>query len=172
MSETTVSTVHLFEGIPNQETAREYLVELRRPDRVDCPHCGSDKITARKGERIGYYTCRYCKEEFTVRTGTIFERSHVKLHKWILTMYLVVTARKGISSLQLAKEIGVTQKTSWHMLQRIREACGDKIENLSGTVEIDEAYIGGKESKLAWGHETQDRSWNRCKDPVHACQGA
>jgi transposase-like protein len=67
-----------------------------------------------------------CKEDFTVRTGTIFERSHVPLHKWVYAMYLLVTARKGISSLQLAKEIGVTQKSAWFMLHRLREACGSK----------------------------------------------
>ena len=97
----------------------------------------------RKG---GFYRCNQCKEDFTVRTGTIFERSHVPLHKWIYAMYLVVTARKGISSMQLAKEIGVTQKTAWFILGRLREACGDKLDKLRGIVEIDETYIGGKEA--------------------------
>jgi len=83
---------------------------------------------------------------FTVRTGTIFERSHVPLHKWIYAMYLLVTSRKGISSLQLSKEIGVTQKSAWFMLQRLREACGSDIDKLQGIVEIDETYVGGKES--------------------------
>ena len=99
-------------------------------------------ITARKG---GFYRCNQCKEDFTVRTGTIFERSHVPLHKWVYAMYLLVTARKGISSMQLAKEIGVTQKTAWFMLGRLREACGDDFDKLRGIVEIDETYIGGKE---------------------------
>ena len=87
-----------------------------------------------------------------MRTGTIFERSHVPLDKWLYAMYLIATARKGISSLQLSKEIGVTQKTAWFMLQRIREACGnDKDDDdsngfLRGIVEADETYIGGKEA--------------------------
>lgn len=94
----------------------------------------------------GYYRCNACnKFTFTVRTGTIFERSHVPLHKWIYAMYLVVTARKGISSLQLAKEIGVTQKSAWFMLHRLREACGKDIDKLRGIVEVDETFIGGKE---------------------------
>ena len=97
------------------------------------------------GKRIGYYRCRDYNDEFTVRTGTIFERSHVPLHKWVYAMYLLVTARKGVSSLQLSKEIGVTQKTAWFMLGRLREACGGDQDSLNGIVEIDEAYIGGKE---------------------------
>ena len=142
----TVSTFQLFEIFPNAETARVYLERRRWNGHVVCPHCGGDtRITARKGKRLGYYRCRDCDNEFTVRTGTIFERSHVPLHKWIYAMYLVVTARKGISSMQLSKEIGVTQKTSWFMLGRLREACGDDFGKLRGIIEIDEVYIGGKE---------------------------
>ena len=146
MSRSTISTFQLFEMFPDQESARLYLEERRWPEQVSCPHCGTcDKITARKGKRLGYYRCRSCDEEFTVRTSTIFERSHVPLHKWIYAMYLVVTSRKGISSMQLAKEIGVTQKTAWFVLGRLREACGGDFTMLSGIVEVDEAYIGGRE---------------------------
>ena len=146
MSRSTISTFQLFEMFPDQESARHYLEGRRWPEGIICPHCGGvDKITARGGKRLGYYRCRQCNEEFTVRTGTIFERSHVPLHKWIYTMYLVITARKGISSMQLAKEIGVTQKTAWFMLGRLREACGGDVGKLSGIIEIDETYIGGKE---------------------------
>ena len=103
---------------------------------------GVSRITPRKG---GYYRCNACKEDFTVRTGTIMERSHVPLHKWLYAMYLLVTARKGISSLQLAKEIGITQKSAWFLLHRLREACGKDLRKLRGIVEIDETYVGGKE---------------------------
>jgi transposase-like protein len=144
MSRSTISTFQLFQMFPDQETARVYLESRLWPNGVRCPVCGTgDRITTRKG---GFYRCNQCKEDFTVRTGTIFERSHVPLHKWIYAMYLVVTARKGISSMQLAKEIGVTQKTAWFILGRLREACGDNFEKLSGIVEIDETYIGGKEA--------------------------
>jgi transposase-like protein len=144
MSKTTISVFQLFEMFPDQETARVYLESRLWPKGPRCPSCGiGDRITTRKG---GYYRCNQCKTDFTVRTGTIFERSHVPLHKWIYAMYLVVTARKGISSMQLAKEIGVTQKTAWFVLGRLREACGDKLDKLRGIVEIDETYIGGKEA--------------------------
>jgi transposase-like protein len=75
-----------------------------------------ERITARKK---GFYRCNPCKKDFTVRTGTIFERSHIPLHKWLCAMYLLVTARKGISSMQLSKELDITQKTAWFFLQRL-----------------------------------------------------
>jgi transposase-like protein len=144
MSKSTISTFQLFALIPDQETARLYLESRLWPNGVTCPTCaGQDRITTRKG---GYYRCNKCKLDFTVRTRTIFERSHVPLHKWVYAMYLVVTARKGISSMQLAKEIGITQKSAWFVLQRLREACAGKMEKLSGIVEIDETYVGGIEA--------------------------
>lgn len=139
----TISTLQLFQMFPDQDAARTYLENRLWPQGARCPVCGlSDRITARKG---GYYRCNQCKEDFTVRTGTIFERSHVPLHKWLYAMYLVVTARKGISSMQLSKEIDITQKSAWFLLQRLREACGNDPTLLDGIVEIDETYIGGKE---------------------------
>ena len=144
MSKSTISTFQLFEMFPDQETARVYLESRLWPNGPRCPVCGfGDRVTARKD---GFYRCNQCKEDFTVRTGTIFERSHVPLHKWIYAMYLLVTARKGISSMQLAKEIGITQKSAWFVLQRLREACGSKLDMLQGIVEIDETYVGGKET--------------------------
>ena len=143
MSKSTISTFELFAMFPDQETARVYLEGRLWPEGPKCPVCGlGERITARAG---GYFRCNQCKEDFTVRTGTIFERSHVPLHKWIYAMYLLVTARKGISSLQLAKEIGITQKSAWFVLHRLREACGDDLTKLQGIVEIDETYIGGIE---------------------------
>lgn len=143
MSKSTISTFELFAMFPDQETARTYLEGRLWPNGPRCPVCGlSERITARIG---GFYRCNQCKEDFTVRTGTIFERSHVPLHKWIYAMYLLVTARKGISSLQLAKEIGITQKSAWFVLHRLREACGSKLEKLRGIIEIDETYVGGLE---------------------------
>ena len=114
MSKDTISLLELFQMVPDQETARVYLESRLWPEGPKCPVCGlGERITTRKG---GYYRCNQCKEDFTVRTGTIFERSHIPLHKWLYGMYLLVTARKGVSSLQLSKEIGITQKSAWFML--------------------------------------------------------
>ena len=115
-----MSRSQLFAAFPDEETARTYLERSLWANGVKCPECkGKERITARKN---GYYRCNPCKLDFTIRTGTILERSHVPLHKWICAMYLVATSSKGISSLQLSKEVGVTQKSAWFMLQRLREA--------------------------------------------------
>lgn len=144
MSRSTISTFQLFQKFPDVETARKYIESKLWPNGPVCPTCRkNERLTSRK--RTGFHRCNACKLDFTVCTATIFERSHVPLHKWIHAMYLLVTARKGISSLQLAKEIGITQKSAWFVLQRLREACGDAVTMLKGTVEIDEIYIGGKE---------------------------
>jgi transposase-like protein len=143
MSKSTISTLQLFAMFPDQDSARVYLESRLWPNGATCPTCaGRERITTRKG---GFYRCNQCKTDFTVRTGTIFERSHVPLHKWIHAMYLLVTSRKGISSMQLAKEIGITQKSAWFVLQRLREACGNDPTVLQGIIEVDETYIGGKE---------------------------
>jgi transposase-like protein len=145
MSKSTISTFELFSMFPDQEAARQYLEARLWPNGPRCPVCGmGDRITARAG---GYYRCNQCKEDFTIRTSTIFERSHVPLHKWVYAMYLLVTARKGISSMQLAKEIGITQKSAWFVLHRLREACGGPdLKKLAGIIEIDETFVGGKEA--------------------------
>ena len=144
----TVSTLQMFEMFPDAECARVFLEDHRWGGHIVCPLCGCDgSITARKGKRLGYYRCRDCADEFTVRTKTIFERSHVPLHKWLYAIYILVTARKGISSMQLSKELSVRQSTAWFMLGRLRESLGgDPGGKLKGIVEIDEAFIGGKEA--------------------------
>lgn len=134
----------LFAMFPNEEVARQYLEGRLWPNGPVCPECKSGENVGVRPK--GYYRCYTCdKLTFTVRTGTIFERSHIPLHKWVYAMYLLVTARKGISSMQLAKEIGVTQKSAWFMLSRLREACStpDSIDKLRGIVEVDECFVGG-----------------------------
>jgi transposase-like protein len=156
----TISTFQFAQMFPDTETARKYLEGRLWPEGVVCPFCQKkDRIAARKG---GFYRCNACLQDFTVRTGTIFERSHVPLNKWLYAMYLLLTSRKGISSLQLSKELGITQKSAWFLLHRLREACGDDMATLQGIIEVDETFIGGKETnrhanKKLYSKGTQDK---------------
>ncbi len=123
MSLETIST--FFQLFPDEETARTYLESRLWPKGVTCPACaGQDRITPGKA---GFHRCNKCQLDFTIRTGTIFGRSHIPLHKWLYVMYLLVTDRKGISSRQIAEEICVQQKSAWFMLRRLREACGGEL---------------------------------------------
>lgn len=142
----TISAFQFFDKFLDERSARVYFEKQMWNDEPVCPYCGGAHITTLKKE--GVYRCKSnaCKKDFTVRVGTVMHKSKIPLRKWLYAMYLVVTSRKGVSSLQLSKELGVTQKSAWFLLQRIREACSDDNSNkLTGTVEVDETYVGGKE---------------------------
>ena len=140
----TISLFDLAGTFQSDRDARLFLEERRWHGHRVCPYCGT--VIGQYHEKDGYYRCGTCNQVYTVRTGTIFERSHISLRKWLFALYYILTARKGVSSLQLSKHLGITQKSTWFMLQRIRTAMSAGGICLSGTVEIDEAYIGGKES--------------------------
>lgn len=134
--------------------ARETFEAIRWPDGAVCPHCNSKeayKLTP-KGEtktkvRPGVYKCKACRKQFTVTVGTIFADSHIKITNWLMAIYLMCSSKKGMSAHQLHRTLGVTYKTAWFMAHRIRLAMSEEplCSMLSGTVEADEAYIGGKE---------------------------
>ncbi len=137
--------------------AREYLESLRWADGRFCPHCGETERTSPiEGEsnRPGMYYCRSCKGQFTVTIGTVYERSHIPLHKWVMAMHLMSSSKKGISAHQLHRMLGITYKSAWFMAHRIREAMrplstkgsGGPLGGKNKVVEADETYIGGKES--------------------------
>jgi transposase-like protein len=134
----------------NEDKAREYLEKSRWPDGPVCPFCGQfETVKALGGKSMGpgWYHCSECREKFTVRVGTLYERSHIALHKWLLATHLMTSSKKGISAHQLHRMLGVTYKTAWFMAHRIREAM--KPTNpppLGGegkVVELDESAIGG-----------------------------
>ena len=140
----TISAYEFFKSFPNEVSAIKYIEGLRWADWIICPHCDSQRTGRMKDSQ--YHQCKDCRKKFTVRTGTVFERSHIPLDKWLYAMYILQTARKGVSSLQLSKELGITQKSTWFMLHRLRKACGNmEAVPIEGAAEIDETYIGGKE---------------------------
>ena len=136
----------------NEEAAREKLESIRWPDGAECPHCGLINATKLEGKahRKGVYQCNHCREQFTVTVGTVFERSKVPLHKWLLANHLMCASKKGVSAHQLHRMLGVTYKTAWFMAHRLREAMKQEPSVMGGeggTVEVDETYIGKNKSK-------------------------
>src|SRR6266851_3994491 len=135
----------------DEDKAREFLEASRWPDGPVCPHCGQlDSVNRLNGNSMGpgWYHCKDCREKFTVRTGTLYERSHIPLHKWLLATHLMTSSKKGISAHQLHRLLGITYKSAWFMAHRIREGMDDKGTTPMGgqgkTVEADETYIGQK----------------------------
>ena len=144
---TTISILNLLNMFSTEHKAIKWLEKVRWNSTPLCAHCGNcekDKITIAKSKKFTYW-CKNCHKQFTVKTNSVLHASKVPTNKWCVTIYLTMTSRKGISSLQLSKELGITQKTAWFMQQRVREACKQGYFMLTNTVEIDETYIGGKE---------------------------
>jgi transposase-like protein len=134
------------------EAAAEYLESIRWPDGPVCPHCANpdNKPAYRiKHKTRRLWKCGACRKQFTVTVGSIFESSHVPLNKWLLAFYLLCSSKKGMSAHQLHRMLGVTYKTAWFMAHRIRYAMQQPpfASRLSGTVEVDETYVGGKKRR-------------------------
>lgn len=124
------------------DRALEFVVKLRWPDGVTCPRCGADSPSFLTTRRI--WKCKACRQQFSVKVGTIFEDSPLGLDKWLPALWLLANAKNGVSSYELARSLKVTQKTAWFMLSRIRLAMQTKsFRKYDGDVEVDETYIGG-----------------------------
>lgn len=147
-NETTFTGINEFvKRFPDEQSCRDYLSQARWNDKPICPHCGTDRkiYKINNGKLL---KCADCRKQFTVKIGTIFEDSALSLQKWFMAIYILTSNKKGISSLQLSRNVDVTQKTAWFMLHRIRYAVKTKSFNkpLAGVIECDESYVGGKYS--------------------------
>lgn len=142
----TLSTFQFFQKFPDEEAARKFFEARRWADEPVCGHCGSVNVVEVKDHKPMPYRCRDCRKHFSVRTGTVLAESRLPLIKWLLAIYMLTSARKGIPSTQMARELGVTQKTAWFLAQRIRETwLKDRDDHMDGHMQVDETYVGGLE---------------------------
>lgn len=140
----------------DEDKARAHIEASRWNGKAHCPHCGSVRVRRMEGKtQAGMFLCNDCRDKFTCRTGTVMERSHVPLHKWLLATHLMAASKKGMSAKQMERMLGVTYKTAWFLCHRIREAMDGAGSNgpLGGpnqVVEADETYVGGKAKNRAF----------------------
>ena len=148
-----ISLTELIDMFPTEETAREWCEAQRWPDGPYCPRCGSFDVQSNAAHPTMSHRCRRCKKlkYFSVRVGTVMEGSKLGYRVWVIAIFLLATNLKGVSSMKLHRDLGITQKNAWHLLHRIRKALQGDVELLAGPVEIDETFIGGLEAnKTPW----------------------
>ena len=142
----TISIAELFRMFPTEQSCIDWLEQARWNGKPVCPHCGGDENVTRPASKPNTYWHKDCRNHFTVKTGTVMHSSKTDTRNWMIAIYYYMTGRKGISAMQLSKELGVQYRTAWHMGHRIREACKEGSDFiLSKIVEMDATYIGGKE---------------------------
>ncbi|HUF54608.1 MAG TPA: IS1595 family transposase [Dehalococcoidia bacterium] len=145
------------------EECRQFLAQMRWPDGITCPKCGSletpytiNRKSRTKNVKTTLYKCRECKRQFTATVGTIFEDSHIPLSKWFSAIYLMCSSKKGVSAHQIHRMLGVAYRSAWFMCHRVREAMREGDFQLTGVIEADETYVGGKSKR---GHPVAN--WER-----------
>lgn len=147
-----INLINLIERYGNEDKCHAYLEDLRWPNGVACPHCGSMSISRIQKQKI--FECNSCRYQFSVKSGTIFHDSHIPLWKWFATTYLMTESKKGISANQVKRTINVSYKTAWYLCHRIRNAMTEASPKpLSEIVEVDETYVGGKTKGYGHGYK-------------------
>ena len=140
-----ITLIEIVQQFDTPEKGEAWFIEQRWPDGKACPHCGSLNVATVANRKPQPFRCRDCRKHFSVKTGTVLQSSNISLDKWAIAFYLYMTNLKGVSSMKLHRDLGITQKAAWHMAHRIRETLAVTGERFAGPVEVDETYIGGKE---------------------------
>lgn len=149
----------------NPENCVKYVVERRWPNGVTCPTCGNTKVSFLRNQNKWQCSTRHPKRQFSLKTGTIFEDSPLGLDTWLPAMWLLVSCKNGISSYEVSRDLGISQKSAWHMMHRIRLAVhGGSSEKLSGECEADETFIGGKGRNMHVGKRQRRITGTGTKD--------
>ena len=156
---TGLTLVEIFRTFPDDDAAERWFAEARWPDGPWCPHCGSVNVQSGAAHKSQPYRCREkeCRKRFSVKTGTAMHDSKLGLQTWAIAAYLMTTGLKGTSSMKFYRDLGITQKTAWHLAHRLRETWQDENgDDFTGPVEVDETYqsYGG----LPFEHETVKHS--------------
>ena len=140
-----ISLVQAIQRFGDEKKAEDWFIERRWPNGIACPHCGSIKLRERVSRKPMPFHCADCRKYFSVKTGTLLQKSKLSLSTWAIAFYLYSTNLKGVSSMKLHRDLGITQKSAWHLAHRIREAWNVTADKFAGPVEVDETYIGGLE---------------------------
>ena len=143
-----ITLVELMRAYPDDDAAKAWFVEMRWPRGIECPKCGSDRIALDGKHKTQDHRCRACRTWFSVKTGTVMQGSNLGYQTWLLAIYLMSTSLKGVASMKLHRDLGITQKSAWHLAHRIRECWTEDTMPFTGPVEADETYMGGKRANM------------------------
>jgi transposase-like protein len=161
--ETPKTLMEAIQKFSDPDFALSYMASIRWPEGVQCPHCLQatgeihNRVSFLKTRRI--WKCKECKKQFSIKSGTIMEDSPLGLDKWLTALWLLVSAKNGISSCELARSLGIKQESAWFLLHRLRHTLETgSLDKMEGTVEVDETFIGGKSKNMHNDRRTEQRA--------------